>query len=163
MFQTSLPLVALPLRRVIPVCTYRVFAARSGKTLRFFSPRWKAICRTHQRETLASPTFCRQRVSDIDSAGNAEVKMNLTLAFSARDFSHKLKLVKSTNTENKVYIAEFYHYGESYRFNGQSGEIIWLDAAYRLVFPLWQVALVQLYNHHQSGNSASGKLVWKLH
>ena len=38
------------------------------------------------------------------------------------------------------------------------------DAAYRSVFPLRQVALAQLYkNHHQSGDAASGKLVWKRH
>ena len=48
---------------------------------------------------------------------------------------------------------------------GQSGEVIdWLDAAHRLVLPLRQVAIAQLYkNHHQSGNAASGKLVWKQH
>ena len=34
------------------------------------------------------------------------------------------------------------------------------DAAYRLVFPLRQVALAQFYKyHHQCGNAASGKLV----
>ena len=39
--------------------------------------------------------------------------------------------------------------------------IYWLDAACRLVIPLRQVALAQLYKyHHQSGNAASGKLVW---
>ena len=42
--------------------------------------------------------------------------------------------------------------------------INWLDAACRLVIPLRQVALAQLYKyHHQSGNAASGKLVWKQH
>ena len=42
--------------------------------------------------------------------------------------------------------------------------IDWLDAAHRLVFTLWRVVLVQLYkNHHQSGSSARGKLVWKQH
>ena len=42
--------------------------------------------------------------------------------------------------------------------------IYWLDAACRLVISLRQVALAQLYkNHHQSGNAASGKLVWKQH
>ena len=43
--------------------------------------------------------------------------------------------------------------------------IYWQDAAYRLVFPLQlQVALAQFYkNHHQSSNTASGKLVWKQH
>ena len=42
--------------------------------------------------------------------------------------------------------------------------IYWLDAACRLVIPLRQVALAQLYkNHHQSGNAASGKLVWNQH
>ena len=41
--------------------------------------------------------------------------------------------------------------------------IYWQDAACRLVIPLWQVALAQLYKHHQSGNAASGKLVWKQH
>ena len=36
--------------------------------------------------------------------------------------------------------------------------IYWLDAACRLVIPLRQVALAQLYKyHHQSGNAASGK------
>ena len=38
------------------------------------------------------------------------------------------------------------------------------DAACRLVIPLRQVALAQLYKyHHLSGNAASGKLVWKQH
>ena len=33
-----------------------------------------------------------------------------------------------------------------------------------LVIPLRQVALAQLYKyHHQSGNAASGKLVWNQH
>ena len=42
--------------------------------------------------------------------------------------------------------------------------INWLDAACRSVIPLRQVALAQLYKyHHQSGNVASGKLVWKQH
>ena len=42
--------------------------------------------------------------------------------------------------------------------------IYWLDAACRLVIPLRQVALAQLYKyHHQSGNAASGKLVWNQH
>ena len=42
--------------------------------------------------------------------------------------------------------------------------IYWHDAACRLVIPLRQVALAQLYkNHHQSGNAASSKLVWKQH
>ena len=42
--------------------------------------------------------------------------------------------------------------------------IYWQDAACRLVIPLRQVALAQLYKyHHQSGNAASGKLVWKQH
>ena len=41
--------------------------------------------------------------------------------------------------------------------------IYWYDAACRLVIPLRQVALVQLYKNHQSGNAASGKLVWKQH
>ena len=42
--------------------------------------------------------------------------------------------------------------------------IYWLDAACRLVIPLRQVALVQLNKyHHQSGNAASGKLVWNQH
>ena len=42
--------------------------------------------------------------------------------------------------------------------------IDWQDAAYRLVFPLLQVALAQLFkNHHQSGNAANGRLVWKQH
>ena len=42
--------------------------------------------------------------------------------------------------------------------------INWLDAACRLVIPLRQVTLAQLYKyHHQSGNAASGKLVWKQH
>ena len=50
----------------------------------------------------------------------------------------------------------------------QSGKVIdqlnWLDPACRLVIPLRQVALAQLYKyHHQSGNAASGKLVWKQH
>ena len=40
--------------------------------------------------------------------------------------------------------------------------IYWQDAACRLVIPLRQVALAQLNKyHHQSGNAASGKLVWK--
>ena len=40
----------------------------------------------------------------------------------------------------------------------------WHDAACRLVIPVRQVVLAQLYkNHHQSGNAASGKLVWKQH
>ena len=48
---------------------------------------------------------------------------------------------------------------------GQRSKVIdWLDAACRLVFPLRQVALAQLYKyHHQSSNAASGKLVWKQH
>ena len=42
--------------------------------------------------------------------------------------------------------------------------IYWQDAAWRLVIPLWQVALVQLYKYHdQSGKAASGKLAWKQH
>ena len=42
--------------------------------------------------------------------------------------------------------------------------IYWLDAACRLVIPLRQVALAQLNKyHHQSGNAASGKLVWSQH
>ena len=42
--------------------------------------------------------------------------------------------------------------------------IYWQDTAYRLDFPLRQVALAQLYkSRHQSGNVASGKLVWKQH
>ena len=42
--------------------------------------------------------------------------------------------------------------------------IFWLDAACRLVIALQQVGLAQLYKtHHQSGNAASGKLVWKQH
>ena len=42
--------------------------------------------------------------------------------------------------------------------------INWLDAACGLVIPLRQVALAQLYKyHHQRGNAASGKLVWKQH
>ena len=42
--------------------------------------------------------------------------------------------------------------------------IYWEDAACRLVIPLQQVALAQLYKyHHQSGNAASSKLVWKQH
>ena len=45
---------------------------------------------------------------------------------------------------------------------GKAGRlsIYWQDAACRLVIPLRQVALAQLYKyHHQSGNAASGKLV----
>ena len=42
--------------------------------------------------------------------------------------------------------------------------IYWQKATCRLVIPLRQVALAQLYKyHHQSGNAASGKLVWKQH
>ena len=42
--------------------------------------------------------------------------------------------------------------------------IYWQAAACRLVIPLRQVALAQLYKyHHQSGNAASSKLVWKQH
>ena len=42
--------------------------------------------------------------------------------------------------------------------------IYWLDAACRLVIPLRQMALAQLNKyHHQSGNAASGKLVWNQH
>ena len=42
--------------------------------------------------------------------------------------------------------------------------IYWLDAACSLVIPLRQVALAQLNKyHHQSGNVASGKLVWNQH
>ena len=42
--------------------------------------------------------------------------------------------------------------------------IYWLDAACRLVVPLRQVALAPLNKyHHQSGNAASGKLVWNQH
>ena len=42
--------------------------------------------------------------------------------------------------------------------------IYWLDAACHLVIPLRQVALAQLNKyHHQSGNAASGKLVWNQH
>ena len=42
--------------------------------------------------------------------------------------------------------------------------IYWLDAVCRLVIPLRQVALAQLNKyHHQSGNAASGKLVWNQH
>ena len=42
--------------------------------------------------------------------------------------------------------------------------IYWLDAACRLVIPLGQVALAQLNKyHHQSGNAASGNLVWNQH
>ena len=42
--------------------------------------------------------------------------------------------------------------------------IYWQDAACRLVISLRQVALAQLYKyHHQSGNAARGKLVWKQH
>ena len=42
--------------------------------------------------------------------------------------------------------------------------IYWLEAACRLVIPLRQVALAQLNKyHHQSGNAASGKLVWNQH
>ena len=42
--------------------------------------------------------------------------------------------------------------------------IYWFDAACRLVIPLRQVALAQLNKyHHQSGNAASGKLVWNQH
>ena len=42
--------------------------------------------------------------------------------------------------------------------------LYWLDAACRLVIPLRQVALAQLNKyHHQSGNAASGKLVWNQH
>ena len=42
--------------------------------------------------------------------------------------------------------------------------IYWLDAACRLVIPLRQVTLAQLNKyHHQSGNAASGKLVWNQH
>ena len=38
--------------------------------------------------------------------------------------------------------------------------IDYLDAAYRLVFPLRPVALAQFYKyHHQIGNAASGKLI----
>ena len=34
--------------------------------------------------------------------------------------------------------------------------INWYDTVYRLVLPLWEVALAQLYKyHHQSGNAAS--------
>ena len=74
------------------------------------------ICGTHQRERLESPAFCRQRVGDIGSVGKFKLKMNLTVAFPALAiFLKKLKLVKSTNTD-KTYNAEFYHYGESYRF-----------------------------------------------
>ena len=40
--------------------------------------------------------------------------------------------------------------------------IYWQDTAYRLVIPLRQVVLAQLYKyHHQSGNAVSGKLIWK--
>ena len=49
---------------------------------------------------------------------------------------------------------------------GQSSglPINWLDAVYHLVFSLWQVVLAELYKyHHQSGNAASSKLVWKQH
>ena len=42
--------------------------------------------------------------------------------------------------------------------------IYWHDAACCLVIPLRQVVLAQLYkNHHQSGNAARCKLVWKQH
>ena len=42
--------------------------------------------------------------------------------------------------------------------------IYWHDAACRLIIPLRQVALAQLYkNHHHSSNVASGKLVWNQH
>ena len=42
--------------------------------------------------------------------------------------------------------------------------ICWLDAACCVVIPLRQVALAQLNKyHHQSGNAASGKLVWNQH
>ena len=42
--------------------------------------------------------------------------------------------------------------------------IYWLDATCRLVIRLRQVALAQLNKyHHQSGNAASGKLVWNQH
>ena len=47
---------------------------------------------------------------------------------------------------------------------GKTGglSINWQDAAYCLVFHLWQIALSQLYKyHHQSGNVMSSKLVWK--
>ena len=42
--------------------------------------------------------------------------------------------------------------------------IYWQDSACRLVIPLRQVALAELYKyHHQSGNAVSGELVWKQH
>ena len=42
--------------------------------------------------------------------------------------------------------------------------IYWQDTTCRSVIPLQQVALAQLYKYHlQSGNAASGKLVWKHH
>ena len=42
--------------------------------------------------------------------------------------------------------------------------IYWQDAACRLVIPVRQVALLQLYKyHHQSGKAVSSKLVWKQH
>ena len=42
--------------------------------------------------------------------------------------------------------------------------IYWQDAAYRLVIPERQEKFAQLYKYHyQSGQAASGKLVWNQH
>ena len=103
-FQTSLPLAALPLRRVITACHFKV-AALSG---------------------------------------------HIVLAFSPIGIGFKL---------NRSQLSAVATVGKAARLL-----IDWLDAAYRLVFPLRQVALSQLYKyHHQSSNAASGKLVLKQH
>ena len=100
-FQTSLLLAALPLRRVIIACHFRVTAL----------------------------------------SGHA------TLAFPPSGIASKL------NKVNCLWSAAL---GKEARLS-----INWVDAAYRLVFPLRQVVLEQLNlkYHHQSGNAASAKLV----
>ena len=94
-FQTSLPLAALPLPRLIIACCFRVGALSSHAALAL-SP----SCIAPELNRIQLSAICR---------------------------------------------------------GGQSGKG---DAACRLVIPLRQAALAQLYkNHHQSGNAASGKLV----
>ena len=102
LFQTSLPLAALPLRRLITTCRFMVYSSQ------------------------------RPRRFGLSPSG----------------------IAPELNWSQLYVICRGW----------QSGKVIDLLARRCLVIPLWQVALAQLYkSHHQSGNAASGNLVWKQH
>ena len=106
-FQTSLPLAALPLRRMIIACCFRV-TALSGHAALALSQ--SGIAPELNRIQLSAVCCCGQSSGVIDLLARRCLPLGLPSA------------------------------------------------------SLWQVVLAQLYNdHHQSGNAASGKLVWKQH